>query len=179
MKSGEKRISNEDLRKSMFRHKGRMHYSIAGRIIDCQTFEEMRSLKISDERIMKEFGKSYDDIFREEDEKRKLEDNYPDIRNFKELAEYILILLPKETVEKIRLDRNQCKTVADYIALFPGVYQPILRLRYAYDKRRKGYEAAELESLEKTLARDMSVNRETVVYNPDAFIESGTGEDPK
>jgi hypothetical protein len=177
MKSGEKRISREDLRRSMFRHKGKMHYSIDGRIIDCRTFEEMRSMKIPDERIIKEFGRSYEDIFREEDEKRKSEENFPDIHNFKELVEYVLTLLPKEIVEKIRLDRNQCKTVTDYIALFPGVYQPILRLRYAYDKRRKGYEAAELESLEKTLSKGMSSGVESAVYNPDAFIEPDSEED--
>ena len=161
----------------VFRHRGEPHYSYQGHFISCKKYKYYKSLGKDRDTIMFEHAESYSELFRKQDEERKREENYPDIHNFKELAEYVITLLPKETVEKIRLDRNQCKTVADYIALFPGVYQPILRLRYTYDKRRKGYEAAELESLEKTLSEGMSAGVESVVYNPDAFIEPGSEED--
>jgi hypothetical protein len=179
MEDGKHKQERFESEMRVFRHRGEPHYSYKGHFISFRQYAFYKSLGKDRDTIMFEHAESYSDLFRKQDEERKREENYPAIHNFKELAEYVLTLLSKETVEKIRLDRNQCKTVADYIAMFPGVYQPILRLRNAKDKRKKGYEAAELESLEKTLAREMSINMEPMVYNPDAFIEPGTEEVPQ
>jgi hypothetical protein len=82
-----------------------------------------------------------------------------------ELAEFILNsdLVTLDDIRSIREGRAQCKTVGDYIALFPDTYQAILRMRHLYDIHKAERAAEEMEALEHTIARG---------YNPDAFTES-------
>jgi hypothetical protein len=87
------------------------------------------------------------------------------ITSMNELAEFILNsdLVTLDDIRAIREGRARCKTVGDYIALFPETYQAILRMRHLYDLHKAERAVKEMESLEGTIARG---------YNADAFIES-------
>jgi hypothetical protein len=58
-------------------------------------------------------------------------------------------------------------TMDELIKIFPDMYQPLLRLKFAQDKKIKLDKATEIESLEKTIAQNHLTT--TKVYNPNAF----------
>lgn len=117
--------------------------------------------------IWMDYGRKYSDDFSRQDETIKA--GRMKITSLRELAEYILAsdLLTLDQVKEVREKEKGCDTVAEYIALFPEIYQPILRMRYLYDRNKLLYAEKEMESLEKTLARD---------YDADRFTESAEDE---
>lgn len=149
----------------IFIHRGESHYSFKGHYISCERYGFLQSLGKGRDEIMFEEAQSFAELDRKEREKeiaqRKKE--YPEIHNFKELVAFMLTILKPEIAQEIKDKRGGCKTTDEFIQLFPGVFQAILRLRFLHDKGMQEREKAELKSLEKTLVT-------SVTYNPDAFI---------
>lgn len=140
-------------------------YSYQGSYIPIELFNYYRSEKISDTEIWmnhaKEFKKT---IAKQKKEKR----SKTKIESIKELIEFLFSILPDEKVNKIKEKKQECKTMADIIKLFPDVYQPILKLRYDYDQNKSKEDAAYMKSLNKTIVEKLP-GRYTV-YNADAWI---------
>ena len=158
-------MENKESELRVFQHKGQMCYSFKGHFISCADYGYYKSLGYDRDTIMFEHSKAFSDLFRQDDERRWREENYPAIHNVKELAGYIFTLLPEKTVAEIKAKREECKTITDVINLFPGIYHNILRLRYALDEKIAVNKRLEMESLEKTITHSLPA-----VYNPDAFI---------
>jgi hypothetical protein len=161
----------KDLR--IFLHHGKRHYSFKGHFISCADYGKYKSEGGDRDTIMFEHARSFDELFREEDEKRRKEENYPTIHNVKELIEYIFTLLPAKQTEKIKEQRSECKTMDNVIKLFPDIFQAILRLRYALDKRIEIDKEKEMASLERSLELSLPDVTEPRIYNPDAFLGEG------
>ena len=121
-------------------------------------------LHLSDEIIRDEYTTKYRDLLDEWYKKRKQVREKSKIRNIKELLAYIYDLSPEEKQAEIKEGRKKAKTMDEIINLFPQVYRPLLRIRYAKDKKIELDKEKEMESLVKTI--------EPKYYNPNAFIES-------
>ena len=159
-------MENKESELRLFQHKRQMCYSFKGHFIPCADYGYYKSLGYDRDTIMFEHSRAFTDLFQQEDQRRRKEENYPAIHNVKELAGYIFTLLPEKTVTEIKTKRENCKTMTDVINLFPGVYHNILRLRYAADEKIAINKRLEMESLEKSLSSSLPD-----VYNPNAFIE--------
>jgi hypothetical protein len=119
-KNQDKNGPEKDLR--VFIHHGRKHYSFKGHFISCADYGYHKSMGADRDTIMFEYAKSFNELFREEDEKRRKEENHPAIHKVKELIEYIFTILPEKQAEKIKSQRSECKTMDDVIRLFPETY---------------------------------------------------------
>jgi len=112
--------------------------------------------------IWMDYGRKYSDDFTRMDARDK---HTLKITSMNELAEFILNsdLVTLDDAREKREGRARCKTVNDFINLFPEVYRAILRMRYLYDVRKSERAEKEMESLEETISRG---------YNANAFIET-------
>ena len=134
MTDGEKKKFNDDLKRSMFLHKGVLHYAArvkvngqyVGRYIDCVLYHSMDDIGLAHNEIFREYGKEYQPI---ESVKSDVK-----IHNIKELMEYMYSIMTDEWVARIKGGIKKGMPAHEVFALFPIAYQWILRLRYLHDK---------------------------------------------
>jgi len=156
MTPGERESSGSGLHP--FTHRGKLHYTIDGYLIEASVFQSMRKRGLNDKEIAKQWGKSMDKMGEEILEAERV--RWPKITSMRELAEFILRsdLLTEKDKTAVRDKEKGCKTVGEYFALFPECYRPLLRMRHLYDKRKAEHAAKEIESLEHTIAREYNAN---------------------
>ena len=137
-------------------------YSYEGGYMPAKIYYREKAKGRAHTQIWMDYGRKYSDDFTRMDARDK---HTFKITSMNELAEFILNsdLVTLDEVRAIREGRARCKTIGDYISLFPETYQAILRMRHLYDLHKAERVEKEMESLEETISRG---------YNADAFIES-------
>ena len=147
MMNGNGKISDKSLTLSRFLHKGRWHYSSKSMFLDCETFNQMREMNITDEKIFKEFGKS----FKEAELKSSIDygkaHKYPDINNWQQLLDFMMTIMKDDVVKFIKSKITEDMKAESLIPLLPEAFQPIFRLRLDYDEKIKINKAKTMQEL--------------------------------
>ena len=140
MTNGNGRISSRDLKMSRFLHKKRWHYSYDGRFIDCQTFHEMQEMKIGDNKIFSEFGKSFEDAAEKWQKDLDERNDYPDITNWQKLLDFMFSIMKDDVVKNIKGKLTGDMKAEDVVPLLPEPFQPIFSMRLDYDEKIKKHQ---------------------------------------
>lgn len=124
---------------------------------------------LSQREILEKYGQWYKKLVAQALKKERSEKGIY-IHDLKEYIEFLLTILPKEKVDEIKEKQKDCQDLTEVIALFPEVYQPLMRLRHEYDI--DGDKRFDAKILPKAVARELP-EMPKKYYNPNAFIESG------
>ena len=160
MTDGEKKKLNVDLKRSLFTHKGVLHYSqgvkvngkIEGRYIDCVMYHSMADMGLADKEIFKKYGKKAKTI--------KPGSGDVKIQTIRELMEYMYTVMTDEWVKRIKDRIKKGMSAYAVFDLFPEPFQWILRLRYLYDNGLKGKAEPEVRKGMKAISKEMILKGE-------------------
>lgn len=136
MKNGNGKVSSKDLMMSKFLHKGKWHFSYDGKFVECDTFYQMQEMNISDSKIFKEFGKSYEESELKYNVSRE-KVKYPKIHNWQQLLDFMFSIMKEDRVKFIKSKITEDMNAKSLIPLLPEPFQPIFLLRLDYDDKIK------------------------------------------
>ena len=145
--NGNGKTSDKSLTLSRFLHKGRWHYSSKGMFLDCETFHQMKEMKLGDDKIFKEFGKSFEKSNVKMNMEYEKAHKYPDINNWQQLLDFMMSIMKDDAVAFIKSKITDDMKAESLIPLLPEAFQPIFRLRLDYDNKIKINKAKTMQDL--------------------------------
>ncbi len=107
----------------------------------------MKEMKLGDDKIFKEFGKSFEKSNVKMNMEYEKAHKYPDINNWQQLLDFMMSIMKDDAVAFIKSKITDDMKAESLIPLLPEAFQPIFRLRLDYDNKIKINKAKTMQDL--------------------------------